>query len=209
MRRQAKTGAVLSNGRGILPLRSEYYSNPFQRLMPEPTFDLARYRSAVRFAVNLHQHHNQPLAIAYKAAVTQFRALRSEHQIANAFAAQEAEFYGAQFGPREVEVGFEQEREAIKSFLPTVQAAARHSNKLPWAAVWSMPGVSPPPEQWTRGEEYMQKVEKGVRPSYSPDLTGGSSFEAPRAIEQAADPTPVTADAVQAVAEPAVQSRQA
>ncbi|KAG9043811.1 mitochondrial ribosomal small subunit component, partial [Tulasnella sp. UAMH 9824] len=91
---------------------------------------------AVRFAVNLHQHHDQPLAIAYKAAVTQFRALRSEHQMANAFAAQEAEFYGAQFGPREVEVGFEQEREAIKSFLPTVQAAARHSNKLPWAAVW-------------------------------------------------------------------------
>ncbi|KAG8905439.1 hypothetical protein FRC01_008352 [Tulasnella sp. 417] len=111
---------------------------------------------------------------------------------------------------QEVELGFEQEREAIKSFMPTVQAAARHSNKLPWAAVWSMPGAPPPPEQWTRGEEYMQKVEQGVRPSYSPDLAGGSSFEAPPAIEQAADPVAVDSlDAVQPVAEPVVQTQKA
>ncbi|KAG9018271.1 mitochondrial ribosomal small subunit component [Tulasnella sp. 427] len=154
---------------------------------------------AVRFAINLHEKHDQPLAIAYKAAATQFRALRSEHQIASAFAAQEAESYGAEFGPRELEVGFAQERESIKSFLPTVQAAARHSNKLPWAAVWSMPGVQPPPEQWTRGEEYMQKVENGVRPVYSPDLPGGSSFEAFASVEGGANVS------AQAVVEPAVQ----
>ncbi|TFY79307.1 hypothetical protein EWM64_g4705 [Hericium alpestre] len=47
---------------------------------------------AVRFAVNLHQHHEFPLTEAYKAAVLQFRALRSEFHIATAFAAQEASF---------------------------------------------------------------------------------------------------------------------
>lgn len=72
-----------------------------------------------------------------------------------------------------------------------------------------MPGVAPPPEPWTRGEEYVQKVKKGVRPVYSPDLTGGLSREALPVPEQVEDSAAVVAETAEVVAEPAIQRQTA
>lgn len=131
---------------------------------------LTPLRSAVQFAVNLHNHHGKPLSEAYEIAVLQFRGLRAEHDAATAFAAQEASYYGAEFSSRELDRGFEKEREGIATFLPRVRAAERHSSKLPWSSEWAMPGVAPPKEEWTRGVKYIERQEKGELPKYSPDM---------------------------------------
>ena len=157
--------------------------------------------SAVQFAVNLHNYHELPLAEAYKSAIMQFRALRSEHQIATAFAVQEAEAYGSVFGSREIDRGFERERKSIASFLPTVQAAAQHRNKLPWTPVWSMPGIPPPAEEWTHGRDYADRVKEGKRPIYTPEYVA----VADESLEDAEDEVEVTLEAP--VAAPAVRER--
>lgn len=125
------------------------------------------------------------LSDAYKTAVLQFRALRAEHQTAAAYAAKEAEAYGAWFGSREIDRGFEQEREAISTFLPRVRAIARHANKLPWTPEWTMPGVPPPAEEWSHGLDYTERLKRGIRPNYSPDFI--ALPEDVPAITQAAD----------------------
>ena len=82
-------------------------------------------RSAIRFAVNLHEHHNVPLTHAYASAVAQFRALRSEHQVASKVALLEAEHYGIEFGPSLTERMFEEEEKALNSWQKDVQADAK------------------------------------------------------------------------------------
>lgn len=118
----------------------------------------------------------------------QFRALRSEYQTASAFAAQEAEFYGAKFAPRQIDKSFAKEREAISTFLPKVLAAERHSSKMAWEPEWKMPGTPPPLEEWTRGTEYAERLEKGVRPIYTPDLEAPPEMmDVPRIAEEEVD----------------------
>ena len=114
----------------------------------------------------------------------QFRALRSEHQIATAFAAQEAEYYGAKFGPSEMDRGFEKEREAISSFLPSVREAAKLRSKLPWTSEWQMPGLPQPAESWTHGRAYAERVAKGETPNYSPILPRDEEADPERAISR-------------------------
>ncbi|KAG8896814.1 mitochondrial ribosomal small subunit component, partial [Tulasnella sp. 403] len=132
---------------------------------PNPTAE-----DVVQFTMCLHEHHEKPLSLAYRTAVLQFRGLRSEYEMASAFSAQEAESYGAEFGPGELDKGFMRERQSIASFLPRVRAAARISAKMQWAPVWKMPGVAPPEETWTRGREYAKRLEEGKLPTYSPEL---------------------------------------
>lgn len=55
----------------------------------------------------------------------------------------------------------------------------------------------------------MQKVEKGVRPVYSPDLTRGSSVGTLPVPQQVEDSAAVVAETVEVVAEPAIQRQAA
>ncbi|KAG8986812.1 mitochondrial ribosomal small subunit component [Tulasnella sp. JGI-2019a] len=136
---------------------------------------------AIKYAINLHEHHAVPLSLAYKGAVREFRSLRAEHDFSNAFAAQEAEAYGAEFGPTELEKGHELERKSLESFLPQSQFSEQYTgSKLPWTPVWKLPGNPRPEETWSRGIEYQERAEKGVRPDYHPDFTPLAVAEPPR-----------------------------
>ncbi|GLB35963.1 putative mitochondrial ribosomal protein S25 [Lyophyllum shimeji] len=124
---------------------------------------------AIRFALNLHEHHNQPLAEAYKTAVAQFRALRSEHYVATTFAVMEAEYLGAVFSRGEIAHAFEKEKRGLDTFerreeLDEGAIAARKRWK---AVVERTEGV----KEWTKGEEYVRLWKEGVRPTYAPLLT--------------------------------------
>jgi small subunit ribosomal protein S23 len=107
-----------------------------------------------------------PLSVAYQTAVAQFRSLKSELAVANSFAAQEAEAYGAKFGPTEVERGFAIEEKALQSWQPESVAVSNASGttKRPWAPVWE--GASS--DEWTRGQKYTKQWKAGVLPSYKP-----------------------------------------
>lgn len=141
------------------------------RLLSLGTDKLGTHPSCINFALNLHRHHKRPLADAYKIAVRQFRSLRAEHQTTLAFAIREAEFYGARFEERrEIDKAFSLERKSLVSFLPQSQFAEQFtSSKLPWAMDWKLPGEPKPEEPWTRGVEYQDRVERGVRPDYHPE----------------------------------------
>lgn len=58
---------------------------------------LIRPNSAIAFAHHLHSTHSLPLPFSYRAAVTQFRTLRSEHETAVRAAMLEAKAHGARF----------------------------------------------------------------------------------------------------------------
>ncbi|KAI0034005.1 mitochondrial ribosomal protein S25-domain-containing protein [Vararia minispora EC-137] len=124
----------------------------------------------VRFAVNLYEHHNVSLSNAYATAVAQFRALRSEHHLMSAFAAQEAEAYGAVFGPTPIEEIFNietriKEQNARRQLLlnQNERNALKH-----WRAVAEHAG---PQGEWSKGREYVRLWREGVRPSYERSLT--------------------------------------
>ncbi|KDQ17765.1 hypothetical protein BOTBODRAFT_53289 [Botryobasidium botryosum FD-172 SS1] len=120
----------------------------------------------IDFAATLHQEHNQPLSEAYKTAVMQFRALRAEFAISSAVARQEAQAYGAQFAPNELERGFMNEEKALDTFVGDAgKGLESMGGKLPWTVVWEGPDRES--KEWTRGAAYTRRMEAGERPDYS------------------------------------------
>ncbi|TFY72430.1 hypothetical protein EVG20_g587 [Dentipellis fragilis] len=149
---------------GEHPIRGKEWTRLKQRgRSPSP-------EDAVRFAVNLHEYHDVPLTEAYKSAVAQFRALRSEHHIATVFAAQEAESYGAVFAPSATEKGYEYETKVLTS--DKKQKAEMDEREMTSRKRWRMENVRGRHEsEWTKGQEYVRLWKQGVRPDYSPALT--------------------------------------
>lgn len=130
---------------------------------------------AIRYAVNLHEHHNLPLTNAYSAAVAQFRSLRAEHQISSSIALLEAETYGISFGPSQVEIAFDKEEKALKTWLGqhNLDAQALAARKR-WKAIVEKTAAE---STWSRGQEYTRLWKAGVRPDYSPVLTSPDTSE--------------------------------
>lgn len=125
--------------------------------------------SAIRFTLNLYQHHSLSLSEAYAQAVAQFRALRSEHHIANSIAALEAEQLGTTFGPTQIEESFERQKQSLatwdrKEELDEGVLAAQKR----WKAIVNRNHGA---EQWSRGMEYVRLWQEGVKPNYMPALT--------------------------------------
>ena len=125
--------------------------------------------SAIRYAVNLYEHHQKPLSEAYASAVAQFHSLRSEITIARQIALNEAEHLGMEFGPSQIEITFKKENKAFD----TLRDAAAHNRaaeteRKRWKAVVEREGR---PDQWTKGQEYTRLWKQGVRPVYAPVLT--------------------------------------
>ena len=115
-----------------------------------------------------------PLSRAYATSVAQFRSLRSEQEVANTIATLEAEHYGAEFLPTETERGFNKELEAIKTW----HVDERHDQnaiaaRKRWKAVVER---DQPPVPWTAGQEYVRLWKEGIRPNYSPAMTGPVSI---------------------------------
>ena len=126
--------------------------------------------SAIKYAVNLHEAHDIPLTEAYKTAVAQFRALRSEHDVAKTVALMEAEATGLEFGPSVVEKNYMAEEKALQSWgRKDEQDAAAQAARKRWRAVIEKEGV------WTRGEEYTRLWQEGIRPTYSPAVDEAAS----------------------------------
>lgn len=61
-----------------------------------------RSSSVIDFSVHLHRSHSLPLIDAYKHALSQYHALRAEHETASRYAVLEAQAYGGQFGSSSV-----------------------------------------------------------------------------------------------------------
>ncbi|KAI0639649.1 mitochondrial ribosomal protein S25-domain-containing protein [Trametes polyzona] len=121
---------------------------------------------AIRYAVNLHQHFDKPLSEAYASAVAQFRSLRSEITIARQVALAEAEHYGIEFGPSQIEITFRKESKAFESFHDaTAQNHTAETERKRWKAVVEREGR---PDHWTKGQEYTRLWKEGVRPVYAP-----------------------------------------
>ena len=130
--------------------------------------------SAIRYAVNLHEHHGQSLNEAYASAVAQFRALRAEHDIASKIALREAEHNGIEFGPDEVERVWEMEEKHLDSWKRTAElSTATNVARKRWHAIVeeTIPRTT---KHWTRGAEYTRLWKEGVRPTYSPALANPS-----------------------------------
>ncbi|KAI0066479.1 hypothetical protein BV25DRAFT_1868177 [Artomyces pyxidatus] len=125
---------------------------------------------AIRFAVHLHEHHGHTLSDAYSTAIGQFRSLRAEHQIATRFAAQEAEAYGAVFGPSVTERGHAAEARVIAE--NALKKEQMDEGELVARKRWRMIAArGRGAGAWSRGEEYVRLWKEGVRPDYSPALT--------------------------------------
>lgn len=125
--------------------------------------------SAIRFTLNLYEHHKTPISEAYSTAVAQFRALRSEHHIATTFATIEAEQLGAIFSKGEIAHAFEKEKKNLATFerreeLDEGAIAARKR----WKAIVERQDGG---QAWTKGAEYVRLWKEGVRPTYAPMLT--------------------------------------
>ncbi|PFH54841.1 hypothetical protein AMATHDRAFT_135239 [Amanita thiersii Skay4041] len=132
---------------------------------------------AIRFTLNLYEHHELSLTEAYTRAVAQFRALRSEHHIATRYAVLEAKHLGAIFGPTEIEHGFDKEIRSLETWEKKEEQdegtlAARKRWK---AVVQRQNGVN----QWTKGEQYVRLWKEGIRPNYAPALTEPISPDTP------------------------------
>jgi small subunit ribosomal protein S23 len=136
--------------------------------------DMFCFLSAVRFALNLHQHHDMPLSRAYAASVAQFRSLRSEQEVANMIATLEAEYYGADFLPTETERGFNKEIKALETWhVDERYDQGAIAARKRWKAVVER---VQPPVPWTAGQEYVRLWREGIRPNYSAALTGPVSI---------------------------------
>ncbi|GBE77799.1 mitochondrial ribosomal protein S25-domain-containing protein [Sparassis latifolia] len=123
---------------------------------------------AIRYAANLHLHHDQPLTNAYTSAVAQFRSLRSEQHIARSYALLEADYYGLQLGPSQVDIAFEREGKALETWEKTrEQDANENAARKRWKAIVE----SALPGSWTKGQEYVRLWQEGIRPTYAPLLT--------------------------------------
>src|SRR6266550_5052645 len=106
--------------------------------------------SAIRFVVNLYQHHDLPLSDAYRQAILQFRALRSEHYFATKHAIIEARYLGAAFLPTEIQRGFFKEVQQLDTWERKAEndEGALAARKRWKAIIERHHGV----DQWTRGE---------------------------------------------------------
>jgi small subunit ribosomal protein S23 len=124
----------------------------------------------VRFAVNLYEHHDVSLSNAYATAVAQYRALRSEHHLMSAFAAQEAESYGARFGRTPIEEGFRAES-AILRRNERRQLEADNEERIALKRWRANVGPAGPAGEWSKGREYVRLWREGVRPDYARSLT--------------------------------------
>lgn len=98
--------------------------------------------------------------------MAQFRALRSEQMFTKRFALMEAQHYGVEFGPSQVDINFRKEEKALDTF------AQHHEQRLEenmarkrWRAIVDR---AAPPLSWTKGQEYTRLWQQGVRPNYSP-----------------------------------------
>ncbi|KAJ3477952.1 hypothetical protein NLI96_g10102 [Meripilus lineatus] len=163
---EAFRGKSLLEGAGIRPehpISGEKWTRLRQRgRNPSP-------EDAIRYAVNLHEYHGMALTGAYSAAVAQFRSLRSEYHIASSIALLEAESYGVEFGPSQVDVVFAKEEKALDTWKKQdeLDAGAIAARKK-WRAIVENDG---PAGSWSRGQEYVRLWKEGVRPTYSPVLT--------------------------------------
>lgn len=144
------------------------------------------FYSVVRFAMNLYTYHLHSLSDAYIAAVTQFRALRSEHHIATSVAVAEAEAYGAVFEPTETEKAFAEEEEQLRSWESNAASEQQSLEaRKRWKAVIDKSGNE---GSWTRGEEYVRLWKEGIRPNYMPFLTPTEQLDSTEKVEDASDP---------------------
>ncbi|KIJ65014.1 hypothetical protein HYDPIDRAFT_167340 [Hydnomerulius pinastri MD-312] len=140
------------------PIRGKEWTRLSQR-GKKPTAE-----DAVRFAVNLHKHHKVSLTVAYTRAVAEFRALRAEYDIANAFARMEAEAYGTVF-PSEIDRTFEKEDKVYQAMerKKALDASALLARKR-WKAILHVDsGMG---NTWSRGQEYTKLQQQGVRPTH-------------------------------------------
>ncbi|KAH7914786.1 mitochondrial ribosomal protein S25-domain-containing protein [Hygrophoropsis aurantiaca] len=165
------------------PIRGKEWTRLSQR-GKNPTLE-----EAVRFAVNLHRHHNLSLSSAYARAVAQFRSLRSEHDVATSFARMEAEAYGAVFDS-EIDRTFEKEKKVYESQDRKIELdqGAMLARKR-WKAILD---VQSGMGGWDRGQQYTSLWKQGVRPTYTPmvgepsNLPGDVAGSAGNAQSQAA-----------------------
>jgi len=148
--------------RGRNPIPEECV--PFSCLVP-----LSDFCSAIQFAMSLHEHQGLSLSDAYCRAVAQFRALRSEHHIATAYAVYEAETFGSTFGRSEIEKAFEREKEVLETWKQEEQVdeSARMATKRWRAIIERDPGEG----NWTKGEEYVRLWKANIEPECAPQLT--------------------------------------
>ncbi|KAJ3574028.1 hypothetical protein NP233_g2050 [Leucocoprinus birnbaumii] len=124
---------------------------------------------AIRFAMNLHQHHNLSLSEAYLRAVAQFRALRSEHHIATTYAALEAETFGSVFGGTEIQKMHEKELKVLDSWKQEEQLdESALVAKKRWKAIVEQNAGE---NEWTKGEEYVRLWKANIEPEFAPHLT--------------------------------------
>ncbi len=124
------------------------------------------YASAIRYTVNLYEHHNLTLSSAYASAVAQFRSLRSELLTARQIALTEAEHYGMEFGPSQIDITFAKEEKAFDTFNQAdTQSQDAETDRKRWKAVVEREGR---PDKWTKGQEYTRLWKEGVRPVYAP-----------------------------------------
>jgi small subunit ribosomal protein S23 len=108
-----------------------------------------------------------PLALAYEQAVAQFHSLKSEHHLATLVAAHEAEYFGAEFGPRQSDDSFQRELVALKTrgAQQELDDAAALAARKRWRVVGPQTGEE---GVWSQGEEYVRLWQAGVRPNYIP-----------------------------------------
>lgn len=143
--------------------------------------------------MNLHEHHGMTLSDAYAAAVAQFRSLRAEITVARQVALAEAEHFGIEFGPSQIDITFRKESKAFETFQDkTEHIHSVETERKRWKAVVERPGKQ---DQWTKGQEYTRLWKEGVRPVYAPVLNEPAI--APEGLptpEQAAQQLSVQAD---------------
>lgn len=130
--------------------------------------------------VNLHEHHNMPLPLAYETGVAQFEALRSEFELTRAFAVYEARTYGATFGLSETQLNFRKEISALKTWQyneETDEGAAAARKR--WKAIADRVDD---PGTWSQGQQYVRQWKKGIRPSYT-SMTAPESLPPAPAVD--------------------------
>lgn len=193
MRLEGSSSAIIRSRRFVLPpsmsaqpfrMNTQYgvrsgrgsgsaAGTPQQKSKLCPSLDLLSalqyaFASAVRYAANLHLNHDIPLTRAYSSAVAQFRSLRSEQQLARQFARLEAEWYGVEFGPSQVEKTFQKEEKVMDSWANAHEiTAGENAARKRWKAVVERDGL---PGSWTKGQEYVRLWQEGIRPTYAPLL---------------------------------------
>ncbi|KIM47819.1 hypothetical protein M413DRAFT_439499 [Hebeloma cylindrosporum] len=138
---------------------------------------------AIRFALNLYQHHSLSLSDAYARAVAQFRSLRSEHHISTTFAAMEAQELGSTFGISEIEHSFELQKKGLSTWeKKEEQDEGAIAARKRWKAIVERQHGA---DQWSKGEEYVRLWQQGVKPNYMPALAPSHPDRHPQTLSPA------------------------